>query len=263
MEVSLLMLGTGTSQGVPAIGCRCATCSSSDPRDNRLRPSACFMCDSVTILIDTSSDFRQQMLRHGIRHIDGVLYTHHHFDHIGGFDDLRQFNYLQQSAMRLYGLGETLDELRLTYRYAFGDALQAGGGVPSAILHRVEGGAPFTVESVPVTPIPVMHGVLPILGYRVGSIAYLTDTNYIPESSYALLENLDVLVLDALRHTDHPTHFRLEDAIETARRIGARKTYFTHIAHDMMHERDSVLLPENMEFSYDGLLITSKRGSHD
>ncbi|MBE0645140.1 MAG: MBL fold metallo-hydrolase [Bacteroidetes bacterium] len=263
MNVSLLMLGSGTSQGVPAIGCRCETCLSDDPRDKRLRPSVLFTTGRSTLLVDTSSDFRQQMLREGVRCIDGVLYTHHHFDHIGGFDDLRQFNFLQNTAMRIYGLQNTLDEVRLTFRYAFGDALQLGGGVPSTILHAVKPAIPFSIDAATVTPIPVMHGVLPILGYRVGDIAYITDTNHIPETSFQLLEGLDVLVLDALRHKEHPTHFCLDEAIEIARRIGARKTWFTHIAHNIMHERDSALLPENMDFSYDGLLITSERGSHD
>ncbi|MFZ1729290.1 MAG: MBL fold metallo-hydrolase [Bacteroidota bacterium] len=263
MKVSILMLGSGTSQGVPAIGCRCETCRSNDARDTRMRPSILFSIGTTTILVDTSSDFRQQMLRHSVHRIDAVLYTHHHFDHIGGFDDLRQYNYLQKSAMRVYGLEETLEELRTTFRYAFGGAAQMGGGVPSAILSAVAGGTNFEIDAVEITPIPVMHGVLPILGYRIGDTAYVTDTNHIPERSFALLENLDVLILDALRHEDHPTHFNLEEAIAAARRIGARRTYFTHIAHNILHGRDSRLLPENMEFSYDGLLITSDRDSHD
>lgn len=263
MNVSILMLGSGTSQGVPAIGCRCRTCRSTDPKDTRLRPSALITAGETNILIDTSSDFRQQMLRHGIHRIDAVLYTHHHFDHIGGFDDLRQYNYLQQSAMQLYGLEDTLNELQTTFRYAFGGAAQAGGGVPVANLTAVTAGGDFLINDIAVTPIPLMHGILPILGYRIGSLAYLTDTNFIPESSFGLLQDLDILVLDALRPEAHPTHFTLVEAIAAARRIGARRTYFTHIAHNIMHERDSTLLPENMEFSYDGLLITADRDSHD
>jgi phosphoribosyl 1,2-cyclic phosphate phosphodiesterase len=263
MKVSITMLGTGTSQGVPAIGCRCETCRSNDARDTRLRPSVLLGAGGTTILVDTSSDFRQQMLRHGVHRIDAVLYTHHHFDHIGGFDDLRQYNYLQKTAMLVFGLEETLEELRTTFRYAFGGAAQMGGGVPSAILSIVSGGTSFSIDAVTITPIPVMHGVLPVLGYRIGDVAYITDTSYIPERSFDLLEELDVLVLDALRQQDHPTHFNLEEAIATARRIGARRTYFTHIAHDIMHGRDSILLPENMEFSYDGLVITSQGNGHD
>ncbi len=261
MTVTLLVLGSGTSQGVPAIGCRCDTCRSSDPRDNRLRPSVLLSVDGINILIDTSSDFRQQMLRYGVTRIDAVLYTHHHFDHIGGFDDLRQYNFLQKQAMQLYGLEETLEEIRLTFRYAFGGARQSGGGLPSAHMHPVLGGETFTAGGIPVMPIPVMHGVLPILGYRIGDIAYLTDLNAIPADSYPLLENLDVLVLDALRHRAHPTHYSLEEAVEAARRIGARRTLFTHIAHNIHHERDSALLPDEMEFLYDGMMITSMQHS--
>ena len=200
MNVSLLVLGSGTSQGVPAIGCRCETCRSADPRDTRLRPSVLISTGETQLLIDTSSDFRQQMLRHGITRIDAVLFTHHHFDHIGGFDDLRQYNFLQRAPMNVYGLPDTLEEIRVTFRYAFGAAKQTGGGLPSAQLHEVAGGASFTAGGVEVLPIPVMHGVLPILGYRVGNVAYVTDTNAIPEHSYEMLQGLDVLVLDALRH---------------------------------------------------------------
>lgn len=263
MRVSLLILGSGTSQGVPTIGCTCDTCNSDDLRDRRLRPSALFLAGDKKILIDTSSDFRQQMLRSSIHRIDAVLYTHHHFDHIGGLDDLRQYNHLQGGAMQIYGLQETLDELRITFRYAFGAAKQEGGGLPSADLHAVNPDAPLQIDDVTVTPIPAMHGNMPVLGYRIGTIAYLTDTNHIPDPSYALLKDLDVLILDALRHRPHPTHFTLEEAVDTAQRIGARRTFFTHIAHNIQHERDSQLLPETMEFSYDGLLITSETHRND
>jgi len=257
MKQSLLMLGSGTSQGVPAIGCDCETCTSDDIRDKRLRPSVLFMVNGLSLLVDTSSDFRQQMLRFAIRHIDAVLYTHHHFDHIGGFDDLRQYNFLQKSPIRMYGLADTLHEIETTFRYAFGESLQQGGGLPSTEEYPLYNNDPFEIDGVLVHPLPVMHGKMPVLGYRIGGIAYITDTNYIPERTLERLHDLDVLVLDALRHREHPTHFCLEQAIETARSIGARRTCFTHIAHNIMHERDSVLLPDNMDFSYDGLVITS------
>ncbi len=257
MRVSLRILGSGTSQGVPAIGCTCDTCLSADPRDRRLRPSVLFNAGGVNLLVDTSSDFRQQMLAYQVPRIDCVLYTHHHFDHIGGFDDLRQYNFIQKQAMPVYGLQQTLDELAVTFRYAFGHALQVGGGVPVIERCVVAGDGDFEAAGVPVTPLPAMHGKLPILGYRVGAVAYLTDVSEIPESTFALLKNLDVLVLDALRHREHPTHFSLGEAIAAAERIDAKRTYFTHIAHNIMHQRDSALLPQTMEFSYDGLLITS------
>ncbi|MDT8324498.1 MAG: MBL fold metallo-hydrolase [Bacteroidota bacterium] len=257
MNVSLLVLGSGTSQGVPAIGCRCETCRSADPRDARLRPSVLLRAGDAQLLIDTSSDFRQQMLRHGITRIDAVLYTHHHYDHIGGFDDLRQFNFLQSGPVDVYGLPETLDEIRVTFRYAFGSARQTGGGLPSARMHEVTGGTMFRAGEAEVLPVPVMHGVLPVLGYRVGNIAYITDTNDVPSRSIDMLAGVDILVLDALRHHAHPTHYSLEEAIDVAQRVGARRTLFTHIAHNIQHRRDSALLPDNMEFSYDGQLVTS------
>jgi phosphoribosyl 1,2-cyclic phosphate phosphodiesterase len=257
MTVSLRILGSGTSQGVPAIGCECETCVSSDTRDKRSRPSALFMVDDVFLLVDTSSDFRRQMLTWRIPRIDAVLYTHHHFDHISGFDDLRQYNFMQNGAIHLYGLQRTLDELTLTFRYAFDGGGGEGGGVPLAELHAIDGASAFDIAGVRITPLPVMHGSLPVLGYRIGDIAYVTDVNHIDDSTLALLGGLDALVLDALRHTRHPTHFSLDEASAMAARIGARRTYFTHIAHSIRHDRDSALLPPDMEFSYDGLLITS------
>jgi phosphoribosyl 1,2-cyclic phosphate phosphodiesterase len=259
-DVELLVLGSGTSQGVPAIGCTCDTCRSDDPRDHRLRPSVYVSSGETRILVDVSSDFRQQALRHAIGRIDAVVQTHHHFDHIGGFDDLRQFNYIQDGPVHLHGMESTLAEIRTTFRYAFGHNIQEGGGVPSVRLHEIDAGVPFRVGGIDVMPLRVMHGILPILAFRFGSVAYVTDTNHIPEESIAALQGLDVLVLDALRHQPHPTHFSLEEAIGMARRIGARRTWFTHIAHSIMHARDEAMLPEGMAFAYDGLRITSSGG---
>lgn len=253
--VDLRILGSGTSQGVPAIGCDCPTCRSDDPRDRRLRPSALFHAGGRSILVDLSADFRQQMLAHDVRRIDGVLMTHHHFDHIGGFDDLRQYNYLQGGPVRIFGLRETLGEMRQTFRYAFGAARQTGGGLPSAELVEIDGATPFDVGGVTVQPVPVRHGVLDILGYRIGGLAYLTDVSAIPDASRPLLEGLEALVLNALRRQPHPTHLHLDAAVAEARRIGARRTWFTHAAHNILHARDSALLPEDMDFSYDGMMI--------
>lgn len=258
-HVDICLLGTGTSQGVPAIGCTCPTCHSQDPRDRRLRPSAFITAGDVHLLVDVSSDFRQQALTHGISHIDAVLLTHHHFDHIGGFDDLRQFNYLQRGPVHIYGLEESLAELRATFRYAFGPVLQEGGGVPQVVLHAVEPGTPLIIGGVTVLPLLVMHGIMPVLAWRVGPVAYVTDTNDIPDDSIEALADLDVLVLDALRHERHPTHFSLSEAIAMAQRIGARHTWFTHIAHNIMHARDSMLLAADMAFAHDGLRIHAQR----
>lgn len=256
-RVGITILGSGTSQGIPAIGCRCETCTSKDPRDTRLRPSILLHAGSATILVDTSSDFRQQMLTHGVTHIDAVLLTHAHFDHIGGFDDLRQFNFLQRGAVDLYGNEQTLAQVRSTFRYAFGDQLQEGGGVPQVRLHPLEAGSERLIAGVPVLPLHVMHGMLPVLGFRLGPVAYITDTNHIPDETIALLDGLDVLILDALRHERHPTHFNLEESIAVARRIGARNTFFTHIAHNIMHDRDTHMLPDSMAFCTDGMNLTA------
>lgn len=256
--VDMCMLGTGTSQGVPAIGCTCPTCLSQDPRDHRLRPSAMVTVGGVHLLIDVSSDFRQQALSHSITRIDALLLTHHHFDHIGGFDDLRQFNYLQRGPVHIYGLEASLTELRATFRYAFGAATQEGGGVPHAELHPIEPGVPFDVQGVTVLPLLVMHGAMQVLAFRVGPVAYVTDTNFIPDETITALAGSDILVLDALRHESHPTHYSLSESIAVALRIRARQTWFTHIAHNIMHARDSALLGPDMAFAYDGLRLRSQ-----
>lgn len=257
MNVELLVLGSGTSQGVPAIGCACETCLSEDYRDKRLRPSVLFIVDGKSFLIDISSDFRQQMLHNRIERIDAVLMTHHHFDHIGGFDDLRQYNYIQNSSMRIFGLTDTLEEMRVTFRYAFIETPPIGGGVPQVEFHDIDPHGELVIDSISILPIPVRHGSMTVLGYRFGNIAYVTDTNHIPETSLPLLKNLDILILDALRHEPHPTHFHLDQSIEIARRIGARNTFFTHIAHNILHNRDRKLLPAGMDFLYDGLKLST------
>ena len=254
MKLRCTILGSGTSHGVPVIGCSCPTCRSSDPRDNRLRPSVLIETDENIILIDTSSDFRQQMLRARPERLDAVLYTHHHFDHIGGFDDLRQFNHIQHGPVECYGLKPTLEEIRVSFRYAFEKDIQKGGGVPLVSLHEITPGV-IAPAGLTVQAIPVLHGHLDILAYRVGDFAYLTDVSGIPEESYTALQGLEVLVLNALRHQRHPTHFNIGDAVRAAKRIGARSTFFTHMTHDVLHARDSELLPENIALAYDGLVI--------
>ena len=254
--ITWTLLGTGTSQGVPTIGCSCETCTSTDPHDSRLRPSIMFQSGGLTVVIDTSSDFRQQMLTHRVSNVDAVLYTHHHFDHIGGFDDIRSYNFISGNSMRVYGMQQTLDEIRTTFRYAFDESTPKGGGLPQVeLLPLPDESAMVDVFGIPVQTIPVFHGELPVLGFRVGDFAYITDTNNIPEASFELLENLEVLVLDALRFKPHPTHFSLDESIAAATRIGAKQTYFTHIAHSIMHSRDSKLLPAGQAFGYDGLRV--------
>ncbi|MBX7155351.1 MAG: MBL fold metallo-hydrolase [Bacteriodetes bacterium] len=248
------LLGTGTSTGIPMPTCTCTTCTSPDSRDKRLRPSLLVESNTTTIVIDTSSDFRQQMLAHQVMKLDGVVYTHHHFDHIGGFDDIRPYNFTSNSIMPIYALDRTAQALRTTFPYAFEKPEQLGGGVPEVTLNVIDA-EPFTVQDIQFIPIPLYHGILRVNGYRIGNFAYCTDTNNIPEESYQLLEGVEVLILDALRYHEHPTHFTVEQAIEAATRIGAKQTYFTHIAHQILHHDLDTRLPQGINVGYDGLTI--------
>jgi len=253
--VNVLFLGTGTSHGVPMIGCDCAVCTSSDPRDNRLRPSIYVTCDDGTrVLVDTTPDFRQQALRHKIRQVDAVLYTHTHADHIMGLDELRRFNHMSGRAMPLFGDAFTLAELRRVFAYAFDRDAPQGGGIPDLQLWRLAGGA-LTIGRQEIVPVPLRHGHRMILGFRFGRFAYLTDCNEVPEASFPLLEGLDVLVLDALRHRPHPTHFTVAEALAVAARIGARQTFFTHICHDLPYATTCASLPAGVSLAYDGLQL--------
>jgi phosphoribosyl 1,2-cyclic phosphate phosphodiesterase len=208
--------------------------------------------DGANILIDTSTDLRQQALSLPLRRVDAVLFTHHHADHILGLDELRLFNWRQKAAVPVYGTADTLAALARTFWYVFED-VQVGGGKPAVELHTVNG--TFTLWGRRIVPVPVLHGTLPILGFRVEGFAYLTDVSDIPESSYALLAGLDVLVLNALRPRPHPTHLHLERAVAEAHRIGARRTLFTHLGHEMPHAAISASLPEGMELAYDGQVL--------
>lgn len=247
-------LGTGTSHGVPMIGCRCPVCTSADPRDRRSRPSAVLAFeDGATVLIDTSTDLRTQALSHGLDRLDAVIYTHSHADHIFGFDDLRRFNVLSGGPLPIYADARTLGDLRRTFAYAFSGGDQAGGGVPQVDPREVIG--PFVILGHEFVPVPILHGTRPILGYRVGRFAYLTDCSAIPADSLPLLRGLDVLVLGALRHRPHPTHFSLREATEAAGRIGARRTWFTHMCHDLGHAATARDLPAEMGLAWDGLTI--------
>jgi phosphoribosyl 1,2-cyclic phosphate phosphodiesterase len=253
--VNVLFLGTGTSHGVPMIGCDCAVCRSTDPRDARLRPSIYVTCaDGMRVLVDTTPDFRMQALTHDIRRVDAVLYTHTHADHILGMDELRRFNHLTRQPVSLFGDAHTLTELRRTFAYAFEEGAPHGGGVPNVLLWNLSGGA-FAIGHQDIVPVPVRHGHRMILGFRFGRFAYLTDCNEVPASSLALLQGLDVLVLDALRHRPHPTHFTVKEALAVAAEIGAQQTYFTHICHDLPHAATCASLPVGVTLAYDGLSI--------
>lgn len=245
-------LGTGTSTGVPVPTCDCPVCISPDPRDQRLRSSVLLEWDGSTVLIDTSTDLRAQVLRHRIQRIDAVFYTHAHADHVLGLDELRLFNWRQGGAIPIYGSPQTLAAIARTFWYVF----ESGASEQTRpILAPCPVAATFEFGGRDVIPVPLWHGSLPILGYRLGRLAYLTDVSRIPSASYRLIEDLDVLVLSALRHRSHPTHLTLAAAIEQARRIGAPRTFFTHISHEIGHAAVSAGLPEGIALAYDGLKI--------
>jgi phosphoribosyl 1,2-cyclic phosphate phosphodiesterase len=239
------------------IGCDCSTCRSTDARDRRLRPSIFLQLDDGTaVLVDAGPDFRQQALVHGIRRVDLILFTHGHADHILGLDDVRRFNFMQKRPMPCCGDARTIGEVRQVFSYAFNPATQKGGGLPQIETFVVHG--PFCAGRQEVIPVPLLHGERPILGYRFGDFAYLTDCSRIPDASWALLDGLDVLVIDALRERPHPTHFTLEEAIAASRRLGARRTWFTHMCHELPHAATVERLPAGMELAYDGLVVESR-----
>jgi phosphoribosyl 1,2-cyclic phosphate phosphodiesterase len=247
-------LGTGTSHGVPMIGCSCPVCRSTDPRDRRLRPSIYIdVADGPALLVDTATDLRQQALTHGLVRVDALLFTHSHADHVMGLDEVRRFNVLMGAPMPVFADVATAAELRRVFAYAFGPVKAKGGGVPQLALQEIEGS--FDAAGVAVVPVPLLHGEQPILGFRFGRFAYLTDCSAIPEPSFALLHDLDVLVIDALRHRPHPTHFTVAEATAAARRIGARQTYFTHICHDLPHAETAASLPDGVTLAHDGLAL--------
>jgi len=251
--VRVTFLVTGTSHGVPSIGCGCATCLSTDPRDNRLRPSIFVEAGGASVLVDAGPDLRQQALRHHVSRVDAIVFTHGHADHILGMDDVRRFNALMNGPMPCYGDDSTLTDVRKMFSYVFDPAAPKGGGLPLLELRPIAG--PFSIKDLAVQPVPLWHGRKPILGFRFGAFAYLTDCSALADAAWALLEGLDVLVLDALREHPHPTHFSLDQAIEVAQRIAARHTYFTHMCHDLPHEATCARLPDGMSLAYDGLVI--------
>lgn len=250
------VLGSGTSTGVPTVACECATCTSTDPRDKRLRTSLMVESDTSRVIIDTSSDFRHQMLTHSVLEIDAVVYTHHHFDHIGGFDDLRPYAFRRGAAVPIYAMPETIQVLRSTFPYAFGLVESTGASIPNVTVHEIDT-APFVIGDIDFQPIPMRHGQrMRVNGYRIGSFAYCTDTNHIDASSMKMLEGLDALILDGLRWDPHPTHFMIEESLAIIDRLRPKRAYLTHIAHQILHAVDSAKLPPGVEFCYDGLTIS-------
>jgi phosphoribosyl 1,2-cyclic phosphate phosphodiesterase len=251
--LKVTFLGTGTSQGVPVIGCTCEVCRSLDYRDKRLRTSIHIDVDGQSLVIDTGPDFRQQMLRENITRLDAVILTHAHRDHTAGIDDVRAYNFLQNMNMPVYGTSETLHQLKSDFAYIFDP--DGYPGLPKLNLRAISENT-FTLNEVPITPLPVLHLKLPVLGYRIGNFSYITDANQIPESTYRTLNGTKVLVLNALQKEQHISHFNLNEAIEVVKKINPEKAYFTHISHKMgLHADVSKELPENISLAIDGLQL--------
>ncbi len=251
--LELTILGSGTSTGVPVIGCRCPVCSSASPRDHRTRASALVSWQGKNLLLDTATDFRQQALREGIDRIDAVLFTHAHADHVHGIDDLRVFSTPESPAIPIYGSRETMQVLHRVFAYIF-----AGDPEPGFIprLEPVTAEEPFELFGLPVQPVPLLHGGFPSQGYRMGPLAYLTDCSAIPDESWPLLEGIEVLVIDGLRFRPHKAHFNIPQAVEAAERAGAKRTLLTHLSHEVDHHHHSPLLPPGIELAYDGQRLT-------
>lgn len=252
----LTFLGTGTSTGVPSIGCDCETCLSTDPRDKRLRQSALVEHEGVKLLIDTSIDFRQQALRVGIDHLDAVLITHCHVDHVFGLDDIRPLNF-RHGAMGVYANAPAWTDLKRMFQYIF-NPTHVGGGLPQLIPHLVTHNAPFSVgNEIQVTPLEVIHGKLPVLAYRFNDFAYATDLKIMPEETKDRLQDLDALALDCVRIKPHSTHLCLEESLALIEELKPKRAFLIHLNHDFLHERESRLLPDNVELAYDGLVVES------
>lgn len=249
--MKITFLGTGTSQGVPVIGCNCAICTSTDKRNNRLRTSVWVETPEASIVIDSGPDFRYQMLRANVRKLDAILFTHGHKDHIAGLDDVRAYNYFSGKAMEIYATEETQIALRREFHYAFGDVNYPG--IPQLNLNTITNNS-FTINGLEIVPIRVLHYKLEVFGFRIGGFTYITDANFIAPEELNKASGSEVFVLNALRHEKHVSHYNLSEAIETAQNTKAKNSYFLHISHQLgLHEEVSKILPASMHLAYDGL----------
>ncbi|MCK5801818.1 MAG: MBL fold metallo-hydrolase [Lentisphaeria bacterium] len=252
--VHVICLGTGTSHGVPMIGCDCAVCTSDDPRNQRTRSSIFIRTGGVNLLFDTATEMRMQVLRHGIRRLDAIFYTHDHADHVQGIDDLRTFTQMQRKPLPVYGPADALEMIRARCPYIFGDPdFRLGFSIPRLELHPLAAGETAQVEDTRVEAIEILHGERPIHAYRIGRFAYLTDCSGVPDRALEQLQGVDTLIIDGLRPKPHRTHFSIGQAIEAAERIGARRTFLTHLTHDVDHAQIEAGLPPHVRLAYDGL----------
>jgi phosphoribosyl 1,2-cyclic phosphate phosphodiesterase len=253
--IEILFLGTGTSAGVPMIGCHCPVCSSTDPHDKRTRPSVVISYGETHVLVDTTPELRLQCLANSVEKIDAIVFTHAHADHIMGLDDVRRFNALSGRPLDVWANAATHQTLQRCFSYAFNEpSPEMKIFRPHLIPRLIEG--PFEIGGKTWIPIPLVHGEVHVLGFRIDRLAYCTDVSFIPESSFELLKDLDVLVLDALQYRRHATHFSVDESLAAAARIGAKRTYFTHIAHALGHEATNAKLPSGIQLAHDGLRVT-------
>ena len=252
--MKITFLGTGTSQGVPIIGCNCVVCESVNPKDHRLRTSVMIEVNEKRFVIDTGPDFRQQMLRERVDNITAVIYTHEHRDHVAGLDDIRAFNYIQKKKIDLFATKHVQQAIQEQFGYVFKEKKYPG--IPEVNLHTIEN-KPFSIEGVEFIPILVKHMHLPVLGFRIGNFSYITDANSIPEEEKKKIIGSEVLVLNALRKEKHPSHFTLDEAIKLAQELKCKKTFFVHMSHQLgLHEEVEDELPENIDLAWDGMHIS-------
>jgi phosphoribosyl 1,2-cyclic phosphate phosphodiesterase len=252
--VKVTFLGTGTSQGVPFIGCPCAVCNSANPKDKRLRCSVWIETPEASIVIDSGPDFRYQMLRAGVRRLDAIVFTHGHKDHVAGLDDIRPYNYFDKKPVGVYATEETQQALRREFSYIFTNPTYPG--IPQITMHTIAAGQSFSINGLEITPIKLLHYELEVLGFRIGDFTYITDANYIAPEELLKVKGSKAMTLNALRHEAHVSHFTLAEAIEVAKDAGAQDVYFTHISHQLgLHDAVEATLPSGMHLAYDGLVL--------
>ncbi|MCD6459716.1 MBL fold metallo-hydrolase [bacterium] len=249
--MKITFLGTGTSYGVPVIGCECEVCRSSSSRNKRLRSSLLITIDSKNILIDTTPDIRAQLLKTKIKHLDAILFTHYHADHILGLDDVRIFNRIQKTSIPCFALKNTIDTIKTIFEYAFNPNTPEGGGLPQLTLNIVKDS--FDLFGTQITPVPILHGNLSIIGFKWKNFAYVTDCSFMPEDSKKLLYKINTLVLNGLRYRPHSTHYSISESLDVIKQIQPKRAYLTHISHDVDHENLKINLPDNVKIAYDRL----------